>query len=114
MGGSLRKDAATMALTVKVCTVSSDPSVRAVPPPPRQLHDGRAASTPTTNTPPTYRPAYLRACLLTCMAARPPACTWLQIIGSDGGYRHEPADWPATGLFVGVAERYDVSRWWLH
>jgi hypothetical protein len=32
----------------------------------------------------------------------------LQAIGSEGGYRRIPTPIPAKGLFMGVAERYEV------
>ena len=32
-----------------------------------------------------------------------------QVVGGDGGIRRTPAPYPAAGLWIGVAERYDVS-----
>jgi FtsP/CotA-like multicopper oxidase with cupredoxin domain len=32
------------------------------------------------------------------------------VIAGDGGYRRTPAPFPAPGLFMGVAERYE-ARW---
>jgi hypothetical protein len=32
----------------------------------------------------------------------------LQVIGSEGGYRRIPTPFLAKGLFIGVAERYEV------
>ena len=31
-----------------------------------------------------------------------------KIIAADGGFRDDPADFPTTGLLIGVAERYEV------
>ncbi len=39
----------------------------------------------------------------------PPLCR-AQIIASDGGYRASTTPWPAGGLFVAVAERYEVCH----
>ncbi len=36
--------------------------------------------------------------------------TACHIVGGDGGIRHTPSTYPANGLWVGVAERYDVSQ----
>ncbi len=37
-----------------------------------------------------------------------------QIVGSDGGYRNKAVTWPVGGLFLAVAERYQVRAllWW--
>jgi hypothetical protein len=32
----------------------------------------------------------------------------VQAIASEGGYRRIPTPFPAKGLFIGVAERYEV------
>jgi hypothetical protein len=33
-----------------------------------------------------------------------------QVLAGDGGYRREPVAFPADGLFMGVAERYEVRE----
>jgi hypothetical protein len=33
-----------------------------------------------------------------------------QVLASDGGYRRSPIEFPADGLFMGVAERYEVGE----
>lgn len=37
-----------------------------------------------------------------------------KVVAGEGGVRREPAPYPAAGVFIGVAERYEVSwSWWV-